>query len=194
MAVTGLIFALGASCMIYQGIWAFEGKFVSAFYVIYELFFTLSLLIDCFVLVFALVRMRTMVKKIENVSLNVTFMVLHLALLFLLLLESIDLNMLNFGVKIKQWFIASELGLFGQFTSFSFMAFIMIKVSKNDFQTQTSEQQINLTFSEEERGYAPSESFDDVINLISERDSFAAKTITNFVTPSFHEKRDTFVN
>jgi len=73
--------------MIYKGILTFQydlvsNKFVAWFVVFYSILFITA---DCCMLIFALVRVRMMVRKISGVSLNVTFMMLHLALLVMLI-------------------------------------------------------------------------------------------------------------
>ena len=50
--------------------------------------------------------------------------------------------------------------------------------------------EIGDSLSEEERGWVPAESFDEILNGISERDQFAAKTIRNFATQSSDEQRE----
>jgi hypothetical protein len=51
-----------------------------------EAFETLSITLDCFVLLFAVIRVKEMLKKIADVSLNIGFMTLHVVVLVLLVL------------------------------------------------------------------------------------------------------------
>jgi len=72
------------------------------------------------------------------------------------------------------------------------MAWIVFKVSEADQKEEIYE--IGDTFSEEARGSIRAESFDDLLSEISERDSFAAKTIRNFAHHSSASKRESLIN
>jgi hypothetical protein len=67
--VTILIVLDGFVGMAYGGIIIFQGKQInSSFYIwSFDVFSTLSILLDCFVLLFAVVKVRAMLKKITGV-------------------------------------------------------------------------------------------------------------------------------
>ena len=74
--------------MVYEGILDFQGKLIKADF-IFENLTPLFIGVDCFVLLFVLVRVNRMVKNVSDVSVNFTFITLHLVLLVLLVLWAI---------------------------------------------------------------------------------------------------------
>ena len=86
--VTILIVLEGVVSMAYTGILTFKGENVSDSFLIWSLdvFATFIIAISCFVLLFAIIRVRAMLKKIAGVSLNVFYYTLHVAVLVILIL------------------------------------------------------------------------------------------------------------
>ena len=86
--VTILIVLDGVIGMTYSGIVSFKGENVSHSFIIwsFDVFATLIIAFSCFVLLFAIIRVRALLKKIAGVSLNVLYYTLHVAVLGLLTL------------------------------------------------------------------------------------------------------------
>jgi len=86
--VTILIVLDGVLGMAYTGILSFQGTQVSYSFQIWSsvIFTILCIVLDVCMLLFAVVRVRAMLKKIAGISLNVVYMTLHVAVLVLLTL------------------------------------------------------------------------------------------------------------
>jgi hypothetical protein len=88
IVLTTLIAVEGVVSIVYSGNMALQDEYVSPIFDTWsvKIFQVLYIAIDTCVLLYAMIRIRMLLKKIDDASLNVTFMTLHFALLVLLVL------------------------------------------------------------------------------------------------------------
>jgi len=131
--VTILIVLDGVLSMAYTGILTFQGTKISNSFQIWSsvVFTILCIVLDCCMLLFAIVRVRAILKNISGVSLNLFYMTMHISVLALLILPMV-LNLIGYlgvGKIIEHWFALQILAMSSDFIVFCFMAWIIFKVN-----------------------------------------------------------------
>jgi hypothetical protein len=163
---------------------------------------TLFMLIDTGVLLFALLRVRSLLQKTQT-TLNLPYTILHITVLVLLCLVQLTYNCFEVYViethyQVSQYLLFSTVYHTGCLLVMLIMCIILYQVSGNKVGSithhmnsvliQSNESRLTEEErSEEERGYMPAESF--IIDEIRQSDTFAAGTLRNFMNQSNRSKR-----
>jgi hypothetical protein len=161
---------------------------------------TILMMIDCAILLFALIRMASMLKKTSVVKLNLWYMIMHITIMVMLSTMAILTVLVNFTLDVPPTkYLYINIGYDIVYFILNILFFIVLfkgsrnlvitnteKIEEEDLSYATRESSINIDlcdtsiFTQEQRGDTSVMSMDIFHSMVLKKDSFAGSIIASF--------------